>query len=299
MSEKVTHENLKKYATEFCAITLAKAYSGKETLNGHELLKLTPVRKINQYLVSRLSAHWNGQLQNFSSPYFDFGSPEVKQALEHFSNVVSQHIALRREHLSPWLQDIVEKTLSPLASGQVLSETEEELVRQFSITHPLVIDSPKPDPVTTAIPKSVSFFNLIEEEQEIKPEEPPVAARPQEAKSTPTPRPAASTGLPESINSRFRVETPGVSTETNYGSVKLKLESIGQSISLAHRFMFVGQLFKGDFDAFSQSIKTLDNSPDWETAQSYISKNLAERYDWDLKNEVVVELVTLVKRKFN
>ncbi|MFA7473358.1 MAG: hypothetical protein WCY86_10685 [Spirosomataceae bacterium] len=291
MSEKVTQDHLKKYATEFCAITLTKAYREKNTLNGHELLKLTPVRKINQHIVSRLSAHWNSQLRNFNSPYFDFEAPEVKQALEHFSNVVSQHIALRREHLQPWLQDVVEKTLAPLADKSELSEADEELVRQFSQTHPLVLDLPKSEPG----PKSVSFFNLVEEDEpEIT--EIPVETKPIEEPQTPPP--SRTERIPESINTRYGIAASQVTADPYYGSVRLKLENIGQSISLAQRFMFVGQLFKGDFEAFSQSIQVLDNSPDWETAQSYIYKSLVERYDWDIKSEVVTELVNLVKRKF-
>jgi len=298
MSEKVTQDHLKKYATEFCAITLAKAYSDKDTLNGHELLKLTPVRKINQHIVSRLSAHWNSQLRNFNSPYFDFEAPEVKEALEHFSNVVSQHIALRREHLQPWLQDVVEKTLAPLAVAQVLTETEEELVRQFSQTHPLLLDVAAPEPNVAPKPVS-SFFSLVEEEEPaVEPvveNKPILEAKPEEPQAPVAERPAPA---PESLNSRFQVPASPVGTDPYYGSVKLKLENIGQSISLAQRFMFVGQLFKGDFEAFSQSIQILDNAPDWDTAQSYIYKSLVERYDWDVKSEAVVELVTLVKRKF-
>ncbi len=304
MSEKVTFETLKKYATEFCAITLAKAYSSKDTLSGHDLLKLTPVRKINQHIVGRLSAHWNSQLQHFNSPYFDFNSGEVKTALEHFSNVVSQHIALKREHLQPWLQDIVEKTLAPLASVEFLSESDEDLIRQFSSVHPLVIDIPGKAAAVPGAPKSVSFFNIAEEEVG----EPGPVAVPEEVREQPAVKkeevlkaaqPAPSGNRPESLNSRFKVELPQYSGDLNYGSVKVKLESIGQSISLAQRFMFVGQLFKGDFEAFSHSVQTLDSAQDWETAQSYVTQNLAEKYGWDLKSEAVTELIALTKRKFS
>lgn len=307
MSEKVTFETLKKYATEFCAITLAKAYNSKDTLSGHDLLKLTPVRKINQHIVARLSAHWNSQLQHFNSPYFDFNSGEVKTALEHFSNVVSQHIALKREHLQPWLQDIVEKTLAPLASAEVLSESDKDLVRQFSSVHPLVIDIPEPEPVAALpdSPKSVSFFNIAEEEaEEYKPVAVPEKAHeqpavPKEEVLQPA-SPAPSGNRPESsLNSKFKVELPEYSGDLNYGSVKVKLESIGQSISLAQRFMFVGQLFKGDFEAFSHSVQTLDSAQDWETANSYILQNLAGKYGWDLKSEAVTELIALTKRRFS
>lgn len=313
MSEKVTLEFLKNYATEFCAITLAKAYSQKETLNGHDLLQLTPVKKINQHIVGRLSAHWNNQIQNFSSPYFDFNAGEVKSALEHFSNVVSQHISLRREHLQPWLQDVVEKTLAPLASVTTLSDADENLINLFSSVHPLVLSIPKPvEEAAAPAPvesRSVSFFRLAEDENE----EPEVVAPAREikaevdetpaVKSEPAPivKPAEPviTEKPTSLNNRFQVETPQYSPDVTYGSVKLKLENIGQSISLAQRFMFVGQLFKGDFEAFSQSISALDNAPDYAEAHRFVTETLASKYGWDIKGEAVSELITLVKRKFN
>ncbi|GAA4431733.1 hypothetical protein GCM10023091_02940 [Ravibacter arvi] len=306
MSEKVTPETIKKYATEFCAITLATAYNGKETLNGHELLKLTPVKKINQHIVARLSTYWNNQIQSFNSPYFDFEADEVKAALEHFSNVVSQHISLRREHLQPWLLDIVEKTLAPITAATVLTEAEETLIQQFSTVHPLVVSRPQPEPPRVA--KSVSFFDSIETAPDEKPapdQAPVVQAAPME-----TPRPAAAVvadatpaqpllhNRPESINSRYKADLPAHSHDVNYGSVKIKLENIGQNISLAQRFMFVGQLFGGDFEAFSQSIRTLDESGDLEAAQNFITGTLADRYNWDLKNEAVTELIALTKRRF-
>ncbi len=295
MSEKVTFETLKKYATEFCAITLAKAYSNKDTLSGHDLLKLTPVRKINQHIVARLSAHWNSQLQHFNSPYFDFNSGEVKAALEHFSNVVSQHIALKREHLQPWLQDIVEKTLASLANAEVFSESDEELVRQFSSVHPLAIDTRREEEAATkpGASKSVSFFNIVEEE--VEDDKPAVITEEKQEQ----PAPAVPDSRPESLNSRFKVDLPEFSGELNYGSVKVKLENIGQSISLAQRFMFVGQLFKGDFEAFSHSVQTLDDARDWDTAHAFIIQNLAGKYGWDMGNEAVKELITLTKRKFS
>jgi hypothetical protein len=306
MSEKVTLEYLKKYATEFCALTLSNAYRQKETLNGHELLKLTPIRKINQHIVGRLSAHWNGQIQTFNSPYFDFNSDEVKSALEHFSNVVSQHISLRKDHLQPWLQDVVEKTLAPLASVSALSEAEEEMVRQFSTIHPLEIAKPEPTfPVATPA-KTISFFQLIDEEKEEEPAA-SVSARAEamSAAAQPAAKPAEkpvaqpATARPEPLNARFQVDVPGGAADVAYGSVRIKLENIGQSISLAQRFMFVGQLFKGDFDAFSQSIGALDSAENFTAAHQLITDTLAPTYGWDLKSEAVGELVSLVKRKFN
>lgn len=310
MSEKEALEYLKKYASEFSAIILAQAYDQKETLNGHELLKLTPIKKINQHIVGRLSEHWNGQIQHFTSPYFNFDAEDVKAALEHFSNVVSQHIALRREHLQPWLQDVATKTLAPLAGLTSLSEGEEELVRQFSVVHPLVLHLPEPVATPPAAPtnRSVSFFQSIrdEEEETEAPAAPALTVAPPHIpeptpEAAPVARPAAQAAppRPEPLNSRFQVETPQYATDVTYGSVRLKLESIGQSISLAQRFMFVGQLFKGDFDAFSQAIATLDSAADWQTANGYISDELATRYGWDLKSEAVGELLTLVKRRFN
>lgn len=63
-------------------------------------------------MVSNLFDKWKADAEKFRSPYFDFTQPEVEEAMRSFMNVVSQHIAVRREYLEPMLADALRRTLT-------------------------------------------------------------------------------------------------------------------------------------------------------------------------------------------
>jgi len=292
MSQEVISETLKKYQIEFCSKVLEKAYDDRSTLSGPDLLKLTPVRQVNQDIVSRLSVYWNSQLHHFQSAYFDFSHPAVKEALRQFSGVVSQHISLRREDLEPWLQEAVRKALAPFEAGEAASPESELRLRQFSEVLPLRLpDAEKPEPVREEAP--LSFFDWADE-----PAPAPKPGTPVTEAVTPVLKTEEKPTEPQSINSRHKVEIPATPEELLYGSVHVRIDNIGRNIPLGQRFMFVGQLFNGDFEAFSRAVEALDKAEGWDHAYGVLTGELAPQYGWDLKSEAVKELVTLLRRRF-
>ena len=80
-----------------------------------------------------------------------------------------------------------------------------------------------------------------------------------ERESTSDARPT-STGV-NSLNSRFKVDTPTQTDATNYGSVTAKVDSIFGSVSVGQRFMFVNQLFRShDSEIFDEAMRELDRA---------------------------------------
>lgn len=114
MSNKFNTNALNEYSKSYARRVAADFYHANPTISGKQILNLTPVNQINLFVVSSLFDKWKAETEKFRSPFFDFSSPEVEEALRSFMNVVSQHIAVRREHLEPLLADATKRTLIAL-----------------------------------------------------------------------------------------------------------------------------------------------------------------------------------------
>lgn len=111
MSNKFNSSSLSEYSKSYARRLAGDFFAGHTTISGQELLGLSSVKQVNLFVVSSLSDKWRADAERFRSPYFDFEHPEVRQALQGFMNVVSQHISVRREHLEPLLSDATKRTL--------------------------------------------------------------------------------------------------------------------------------------------------------------------------------------------
>tara|TARA_R110002124_G_scaffold170432_1_gene337938 strand:+ start:281 stop:1393 length:1113 start_codon:yes stop_codon:yes gene_type:complete len=114
MSNGLNTIELNQYATRFSTLVLNQAYRSQNILNGHNLLKISPVKQVNLGILNRLFETWKSNAESFKSVYFDFGDENVKSALVTFMNTVSQHIAVRRTDLEPLLEDATREALELL-----------------------------------------------------------------------------------------------------------------------------------------------------------------------------------------
>lgn len=114
MSNKFNSNALNEYSKSYARRVAADFYHAHPTISGKQILNLTPIQQVNLFVVSNLFDKWKGEVERFRSPYFDFSNPEVEEGLRAFMNVVSQHIAVRREHLEPLLADASRRTLVAL-----------------------------------------------------------------------------------------------------------------------------------------------------------------------------------------
>ena len=79
-----------------------------------------------------------------------------------------------------------------------------------------------------------------------------------------------------------------------------KVETLREAISINQRFSFINELFNGENMEYHAAIQHLDSLPTAEQARSYVSSDLASRYDWNnnRKEEHVNKLLKLIERKF-
>ncbi|TGE17004.1 hypothetical protein [Hymenobacter elongatus] len=81
------------------------------TLDGPAVLRFTPIRQVNLFVVQQLLAQWTAEMARLRSPYFDFEAPDVRQALTQFMNALSRRIKLSRAAFEPLLAQAISDAL--------------------------------------------------------------------------------------------------------------------------------------------------------------------------------------------
>ncbi len=84
------------------------------TLDGPAVLRFTPVRQVNLFVVQQLLAQWTQEMARLRSSYFDFEADDVRQALTQFMNALSRRIKLARPIFEPLLARAISDTLAVL-----------------------------------------------------------------------------------------------------------------------------------------------------------------------------------------
>jgi hypothetical protein len=76
-----------------------------------------------------------------------------------------------------------------------------------------------------------------------------------------------------------------------------KIENIRNAIPLNQKFMLINELFDGDNITWSIALKDLDGAPTEEEARDLLINKWAVQYNWNLENEHVQFLLSLIQRK--
>lgn len=111
MDEKISVKALEDYSDDYASKVTAAFFSSKERISGPEILKLCSIQQINLFVIRELLKAWRLESQKLRSPYFDYTAAPVAEALTHFHNLLSNHIAISRENFQPLLKKAVIQTL--------------------------------------------------------------------------------------------------------------------------------------------------------------------------------------------
>ena len=104
------------------------------------------------------------------------------------------------------------------------------------------------------------------------------------------------TRIVESMNGSFmdRIKSSSDGVGSQFTG---KLDSLIGAFGLNQRLRYINDLFDGSSDAFGDAIKSLDNQQGIEAVRPKIDV-LASQNEWDAEEEVVVEFVTMIKRRY-
>ncbi|PSR56539.1 hypothetical protein AHMF7605_25115 [Adhaeribacter arboris] len=110
MKDKYNQISIERYSRQLAKVLSDHYFSSSDTINGQQLIHFAPVKQINLFLIKELLHQWNNEMANLKSPYFDFESEEVKEALVQFMNILSRKILIRRPHFEPLLTKAIADT---------------------------------------------------------------------------------------------------------------------------------------------------------------------------------------------
>ena len=140
------------------------------------------------------------------------------------------------------------------------------------------LPEPQPEPIPT--PEPVVEEPVLVPEEPTVPEEPAV---PEEPKAPEQPAPAAVAPSASITGYAWSKDNPGI-----------LVKNIRSGISLLDRALFIGTLFKEDFNLYDNTIAELNNLHTLDEAVAYIQEHFPE---WELGTDVVYRFMMAVRKK--
>lgn len=111
MDEKISLEAIAVYGDAYADKITKKFFSSKNKIAGTEILSLCNVPQVNMFVIRELLLNWQEETKKLKSPYFDYEHPEVKDVMDNFMMVLSNHILVDQEYFVPLLKKAVRQTL--------------------------------------------------------------------------------------------------------------------------------------------------------------------------------------------
>ncbi len=322
MDEKISQKAIDQYSEAYATKIVSTFFNSKERITGSEILDVCNVKQVNLFVLRELMHLWRVENQKLKSPYFNYQAKEVKEALQHFQNTLSNHISIARTDFTPLLKNAVSQALYVILSpydfysntldrqGQgtihvndLRSDIKYLKINQAPLEK-LVQKLEEKNLTTISGNEAFALLDSILEEVNFTPEDiesyldqfstvvPLEVGKLYESKVNPPPTgvnpPPALEKKPE------RVATP-VSESKPAGNNFRKNNLIKSSLTINQKFMFTKILFKGDFEIFSQAIERLDALDNFGQALGYLETHYRE---WDKESEEYQEFLALVERRF-
>ncbi|MEO9872207.1 hypothetical protein [Ekhidna sp.] len=123
MQKKLNEDFIDGYCEKFASTVTANFFKdGKEVITGKEILKVTPSKQVNFFVIKLLFRYWQEETKKLESPFFNYKHDEVRQAMIQFMNVLSQHIEINREKFETLLNHAVKDTIYLAAMPQAYVE---------------------------------------------------------------------------------------------------------------------------------------------------------------------------------
>jgi hypothetical protein len=116
MPNKLNHTAIGQYAERFAQTICDDFFSKQNVVEGKQLTSVSPIKQVNMLVIKLFFQKWQGEAYKIKSPFFNYESEEVKNALETMLNTLSRHIFVERVYFQPLLVEAVSDTLMLLLS---------------------------------------------------------------------------------------------------------------------------------------------------------------------------------------
>jgi hypothetical protein len=111
MDEKISLEAIALYGDKYSERVVNAFFSSKEKISGSEILSFCDIQQVNLFIVKELFKSWKEEQKKIKSPYFDYDSEDVREALENLMNILSKNISISQIHFQPLVKKAVSQTL--------------------------------------------------------------------------------------------------------------------------------------------------------------------------------------------
>ncbi len=123
MQKKLNEDFIDSYCEKFAQkVTTDFFKKGVEVITGKEILKVTPSKQVNFFVIKLLFRYWQEETKKLESPFFNYKHEEVRQAMIQFMNVLSQHIEINKDKFETLLNHAVKDTIYLAAMPQAYVE---------------------------------------------------------------------------------------------------------------------------------------------------------------------------------
>ncbi|WP_180754345.1 hypothetical protein [Hymenobacter sp. DG01] len=114
MKIKYSHAKREQYGRLLASLLCDQHFGARPTatLDGPAVLRFTPIRQVNLFVLQQLLDKWTAEMAKLRSSYFDFEDADVRQALTQFMNILSRRIKLSRPVFEPLLAQAIADTLA-------------------------------------------------------------------------------------------------------------------------------------------------------------------------------------------
>ena len=331
MESNLSHRRLETYSEAFADKIITGFFSEHERVAGDQILRLTPIQQVNLFTVKELLVAWRKEVRKLESPYFDYNSKDVKKALKQFMNILSRHISIEKTDFEPVLKKAVFNSLLLILSpydfyckeinqpqqSRVKLKDLKEVAKYIKVNKALfetflnhLEELGKKDVFsdeafallneafenTSASPEDIDqhlngFFEILPADVNSFYEQ----GEPVEQERVLEMAPGKT--LNDELNTPVKTlndELTGEKKET-LAEAHQKIDSLKQSVTLNQKFMFINQLFKGDQEAYQNTIDFLERCTSRPEALNFIGNNHS---DWDQGSEGYTEFMELLDKKF-
>lgn len=111
MNTSINIKEIESYSREYAEKICTRYFAANEKISGQDILGLCNIKQINLLVLKNLFENWISSSESMKSPYFNYNAPEVVELYTKFSNVLSRHILITREHFEPLLTKSIKESL--------------------------------------------------------------------------------------------------------------------------------------------------------------------------------------------
>lgn len=333
MQKELNEDFIEKYSEQFATKISENFYASHSHISGKEILTVSPSKQVNFFIIKLLFNNWQQEFQRLESPFFNYDTIEVKEALLQFMNVLSQSIQIEKKEFDVLLREATKDTLflimvpndyMRMAFDRKGAETLNDKVAKHILKY---INIAKPDftryfqsnigmdKEDLEIDESIISATLLEEEiakfSQVIPltikqlwegdQENAVIDQVQEeapdSKEKAERDSEAALFLKEEDTLNDKFENP-VTVPTIAESHEGQTDTMMAAISVNYRYMFINELFNGEVDLFTEAISKVEACSSFDESVEILVQNYAKKHHWDMNSDEVKELLKIIFRRF-